>query len=1497
MRESPNLLDPNGVGVHHGAYALTAFVFVFALALFSVSSLLPTGTFAAAPTLSGGSPTAGTGGVVTTADVTVASNTALAPGSLGGTNFQAASGYDGLPGGEQQEIFMFDSTTGYAVGANGEIRKTTDGGIIWALQTSGTTNRLWSVHFPDANTGYAVGASSTVVKTTNGGSTWSSVTTGIAGTYNAVWCTDTSICFVFGTNTANPATGIILKTTNGGLNWSQIASNNMTLGGMQRMIVRAEDIEFVSASVGIAVGGRIETGVGGGPYYDDLILMTVDGGSSWRALDPPRATSTSDTTRALLSVDLIDTNTVYAVGTGGHIAKTTNLSSLNVEQDIQPTWTTLTSGVTDTLNELACTSTSACWVATVTADATTGQVLATTDSGSTWSAQSIGTASVFDALAAPSSSLVLVMGYDRILRYNGSTWTNRVFGDDDYRGAYVVSASEAYVVGENGKIVKSTDNGATWTEQTSGETVQWEGVHCASSGNCWAVGASGKIRKTSDGGTTWTAVTKPSGISGTIGAVFMQDANIVWIGGTDAKLFKTTDGGTAWAQSTDGFTTSAEIVEIAFASTTVGYVVVTDGANGNNAFVTTNGGTSWSGSEALDNVAPFGVAVVDANTAYVAGASGKISKTTNGGGAWTAQTSGIANSIQDIHCINTSTCWAVYSAVDANDLVGYLYTADGGTTWTEQTIGSSTGASVTRQFMTMSGANTTSMLFVGGKGAIYRPTYRVRLQTASGNVSSGAATGDNLCTNVTYATDTDTVTCAHGTLTAGTWYVLTVVGDDGGTNSGVTASDSSELATSFTKHFRTAFASNASPVDITAAAITDLAAEGYLIIPTGESTTALSQATADIEIRQSVSMSAGSARVTLPDGVVLTKAGGGTFDLTAVTLADSTSTVSANGTASHLGAIGGVVQYGLANATLNASANVSVRIPVDSSFNGATLNVFRSATTDFSTRIPTDPNFTCTVALGFCEINTTSFSYFLMILTGAPKGQTDIIKPQPPTNLKSSGSARQGVTFTWDDPADTDLDRIRLYLRVGPARLLIGVVPPGVEQFTYQGSFLIGGGVYNVNVESIDTSGNRSDMAEQLFFLPPAFLVDRDNAPPGVPTNIGASAQPGKVVITWKDPEDSDVEIIDVHRVIDGVPVRRGTLDRGDERFTDADERLVDGSYLYSLVAIDFSGNASDLAIFTVTIGDGEAEEVSQPDEEVIDALAPPTNLRASSSNGKVYLTWIDPTSPALTELRVLLVIDGKEFERGTVQSGVGKFTDTGSDLSLNVSYRYAVQAVGHNERISDVATVGIIVRGADRPALERGDVPESVSDLLANAPCSLSLVERSFLAAAFRRSQQRPPTRTESDLAFLCGLRIDPRMPEDITEQFPGHRNLNAEGFALKNFTNFFKRPPSVGFNNEPLPEHIADRDWMAVKHMAYHFLIDPTARDPMTERACLRLFTNSAIELYKGCEKSFKDCVKTLKPAGRGPADEDDFAFIRACSYSGAAFIGTVGDATAPQ
>ncbi|HET7153343.1 MAG TPA: hypothetical protein VFJ29_06225, partial [Candidatus Kapabacteria bacterium] len=71
-------------------------------------------------------------------------------------------------------VDFYDGNTGYAVGDNGTILKTTNGGIAWVAQQSGISTNLLTVCVSPASAQYAVaaGTNNTYVYTADGGNTW-----------------------------------------------------------------------------------------------------------------------------------------------------------------------------------------------------------------------------------------------------------------------------------------------------------------------------------------------------------------------------------------------------------------------------------------------------------------------------------------------------------------------------------------------------------------------------------------------------------------------------------------------------------------------------------------------------------------------------------------------------------------------------------------------------------------------------------------------------------------------------------------------------------------------------------------------------------------------------------------------------------------------------------------------------------------------------------------------------------------------------------------------------------------------------------------------------------------------------------------------------------------------------------------------------------------------------------------------------------------------------
>jgi len=91
----------------------------------------------------------------------------------------------------------------------------------------------------------------------------------------------------------------------------------------------------------------------------------------------------------------------------------------------------------------------------------------------------------------------------------GKNWSDFKIGSSTLNGLARggTNSDELWTVGDGGKIFHSTDDNASWTEQTSGTSSDLLGVCFADTLLGWAFGKGGVLLNTTDGGTTWTAGT------------------------------------------------------------------------------------------------------------------------------------------------------------------------------------------------------------------------------------------------------------------------------------------------------------------------------------------------------------------------------------------------------------------------------------------------------------------------------------------------------------------------------------------------------------------------------------------------------------------------------------------------------------------------------------------------------------------------------------------------------------------------------------------------------------------------------------------------------------------------------------------------------------------------------------------------------------------------------------------------------------------------------
>ena len=220
-------------------------------------------------------------------------------------------------------------------------------------------------------------------------------------------------------------------------------------------------------------------------------------------------------------------------------------------------------------------------------------------------------------------------------------------------GASPGPAYEAWVVGANGTILATADNGVHWRQQASGSAAFLESVAFCDAAHGWAVGyddGGGVTLATTDGGQHWS--TQLSGTQAEPVAVACSDADHAWA--------------------------AASLPEPPFT---------------NVILATADGGATWTTqlSKVFGDVAT-GIAFADQQHGWATSSGGVILRTSDGGARWhavhTAHLVKGSAPMQDVACSDTRHAWAVGMSGGGFPHSCVLATRDGGASWTSQPISS-----------------------------------------------------------------------------------------------------------------------------------------------------------------------------------------------------------------------------------------------------------------------------------------------------------------------------------------------------------------------------------------------------------------------------------------------------------------------------------------------------------------------------------------------------------------------------------------------------------------------------------------------------------------------------------------------------------------------------------------------------------------------------------------------------------------------------------------
>lgn len=297
-------------------------------------------------------------------------------------------------------------------------------------------------------------------------------------------------------------------------------------------------------------------------------------------------------------------------------------------------------------------------------------------------------------------------------QYIFSQWHQQPSGVSSYlRDLEFINSKTGWVCGDGGTILKTTNGGINWVQQSGIPNKALFSIHPVDSNVVYCVGWYETILKTTNGGGNWQIIRNaPVGTGNSYFSVFFYNENLGWIGSTNiglAKVLKTTNGGKNFTE------TICDVInkDLYFKDSLNGIGV----SEATYISKTSDGGNFWNSFPIAGTGNPFKISILNDNQTGFIVASGPnniVYKTTNFGSTWDSVgyvPESVSHKFQ-IQCsefISDSIGWA--GCTD-----GYLFkTENGGKTWRRQ---NETKNLYTQDIFAL---NDTIAWLCGGFGSVY----------------------------------------------------------------------------------------------------------------------------------------------------------------------------------------------------------------------------------------------------------------------------------------------------------------------------------------------------------------------------------------------------------------------------------------------------------------------------------------------------------------------------------------------------------------------------------------------------------------------------------------------------------------------------------------------------------------------------------------------------------------------------------------------------------
>ncbi|MBK7159809.1 MAG: hypothetical protein IPH77_15060 [Ignavibacteria bacterium] len=514
-------------------------------------------------------------------------------------------------------IQFVNNNTGFGV-SYCDLVKTTNAGLNWSLIYTNKNVNINSSYFINSQTGFAVGLQGTILKTTNGGNIWS---TQYNGWENNTLFFASALSGWF--TSFNGSTATILATTNGGVNWFAQFSNNSYYFSM----------DFISTLTGWASGYSIVRTTNGGTNWITIpkptgefwnvdflsrdtgwivgtsgsIYKTINGGQNWIA-------QSSGTVDLLIDINMLSLEEGYVTSKSWvniknyrrgfkldlknkrydlsykfsfFISPSTGFAASSINTILKTTdngelWTQYLQSPYNNFNSVDFYNKVTGWIC-----GDGGFIQNTTNSGLNWSIKNSTTVNNLYSISIASPSSIWMSGdLGTIIHSSNNGKSEFNFFVNELTGFAAGGApfQQPIFVQEKQLIMKTTNGGINWVSVLDINDYELSKIQFVSELTGWAINSrlGRKFIKTTNGGISWANIDIPLGIY----SFHFLNMDTGVICGEMGAVYKTTNGGTIWIQQPTG--TFRDLNSIFLTSDKNGY---TAGAIGT-LLTTSSGGNS-----------------------------------------------------------------------------------------------------------------------------------------------------------------------------------------------------------------------------------------------------------------------------------------------------------------------------------------------------------------------------------------------------------------------------------------------------------------------------------------------------------------------------------------------------------------------------------------------------------------------------------------------------------------------------------------------------------------------------------------------------------------------------------------------------------------------------------------------------------------------------------------------------------------------------------------